>query len=154
MRRFFSIWRHPADLVDHAGITLQNVPNREYTLRLFVENEEIELQKTDNRSWTPAQRQYALCFLTTLIRLRLCVCRDVSSVSEMRAEIQMRSGHSFWARIRQNSDVIDIQGLLKNYWDSTEHEFTIPSQSWPPTSPPISDTEAQRPFPLENTMGI
>ena len=40
----------------------------------------------------------------------------------------MKSGHSFWVKIRQNSDVIDIQALLKHYWDSTEHEFTIPSQ--------------------------
>ena len=66
----------------------------------------------------------------------------------------MRSGHSIWAKIRQNSDVIDIQGLLNNYWGSTEHEFTVPSQLRPPTSPPISDREAQRPLPLENTMGV
>ena len=26
------------------------------------------------------------------------------------------------------------QGLLKEYWDSNEHEFTVPSQSRPPTS--------------------
>ena len=50
------------DLAILTEITLQDVPDREYTLRLFVENEEIELQKTANRSWTPAKRQYALRF--------------------------------------------------------------------------------------------
>ena len=34
-----------------------------YTLRLFVENVEKELQNKDNHTWTPAQRQYVLCFL-------------------------------------------------------------------------------------------
>ena len=65
MRRFASIWHHSADLGHHPEIILQNVPDREYTLRLFVENEETELQKTANRSWTPAQRQYARYFLAT-----------------------------------------------------------------------------------------
>ena len=48
----------------------------------------------------------------------------------MRVDIQMRFGHSFWTKTRQNNDVIgiDIQGLLKEYWNSTEHEFTVPSQ--------------------------
>ena len=50
----------PADLDRLTVITLQDVPNREYTLKLFTENEEIEIQKTANRSWTPAKRQYAL----------------------------------------------------------------------------------------------
>ena len=71
----------------------------------------------------------------------------------MRAEIQMRTGHSFWAKIRQNSDIIDIQALLESYWGSTEHEFTVSSQSQPLTSLLISDREAQRPLPLESTMG-
>ena len=66
----------------------------------------------------------------------------------------MRSGHSFWAQIRRNSDLIDTQALLKLYWDSTEQEFTVTGQPRPPMSPPISDTEAQSPFPLESTMGI
>ena len=55
----------------------------------------------------------------------------------MRAEIQMRSGHSVWAKTRQAYDIINIQGLLNQYWDSTEHEFMVPSQSRPPTSPPF-----------------
>ena len=55
----------PADLAYLTEITLRDIPNRDYSLRLFVENEEIELQKTANRSWTPAKRQYALSFLLT-----------------------------------------------------------------------------------------
>ena len=68
MRRFALLWRYTADLGHHTEITLQDVPNREYTLRLFVENEETELQKTGNRSWTPAERQYVLGFLTMYTR--------------------------------------------------------------------------------------
>ena len=66
--RFAPISRHTADLDHYTEIILQDVPNREYMLRLFVENEEIELQKTSNRSWTPAERQYASCFLSTYTR--------------------------------------------------------------------------------------
>ena len=93
-------------------------------------------------------------FLTRYTRRTLYVCRDVSSISKIRAEIQMRTGHSFWAKIREKSDVVDIQGLLKEYWDSTEHELTVPSQSQPPKCPPVSDREAQRPLRLESTMDI
>ena len=55
--------------------------------------------------------------------------RDVSSFSQMRAKIQMKTGHSFLAKTGQNSGIIDTQGLLKEYWDSAKHEFTVPSQS-------------------------
>jgi hypothetical protein len=33
----------------------------------------------------------------------------------MRAEILTRSGHSFWAKDRQASDVIDLQPLFDDY---------------------------------------
>ena len=55
--RFAPIWHHIADLPHHTDITLQDVPNRVYTLKLFVGNEEVELEKTGNRSWTLTQRQ-------------------------------------------------------------------------------------------------
>ena len=45
----------------------------------------------------------------------------------MRAKIQMKTGHSIWAKRGQNTVVVDIQGLLKQYWDSDKHEFTVPS---------------------------
>ena len=34
----------------------------------------------------------------------------------------MGSGHLFWAKMRQNSDVTDIRELLEEYLDSTEHD--------------------------------
>ena len=40
-------------------LTLQDIPNREYTLKLFIENERVELQQKDNRTWAPAPRPYA-----------------------------------------------------------------------------------------------
>ena len=49
---------YTTDPGEHSDITLQNALNREYTLRLFVENEEIELQTQDYRSWSPVQRPY------------------------------------------------------------------------------------------------
>ena len=152
--RFPSFSHQTADLGHHTEITLQDVPNREYTLRLFLENEEREIQKTDNRSWTPVQRQYARYFLARYTHRTLYMYRDVSSISKIRAELQMRSGHSFWAKIRQKSDTVDIQELLKEYWDSTEHELTIPSQSQRPECPLVSDRGAQRPLRLESTMDI
>ena len=55
----------------------------------------------------------------------------------MRVEINMRTGHSFWAKNRQNSDVINIQELLKDYWGSKERVLTVLSQSRPLTGPSI-----------------
>ena len=56
--RFSHVLPHTPNLSDHTEINLQDVPNREYMLKLFVKNEEIELQRTGDRSWTPAERQY------------------------------------------------------------------------------------------------
>ena len=63
--RFPSFSHHTTDLGYHTDITLKDVPDGQYTLRLFVENEEREVQKTADRSWTPAQRQYARSLLAT-----------------------------------------------------------------------------------------
>ena len=62
----------------------------------------------------------------------------------MRAEIRMRSGHSFWAKNRLAIEMIDIQALFNDYWGSNKHEFTVSSMSSSPTSPLVSDHEAQR----------
>jgi hypothetical protein len=51
------------DLTQHPELTLQDTLGRECTLRLFVENQESELQSEDNQTWTPVQRQYGPCFL-------------------------------------------------------------------------------------------
>jgi len=94
---------------------------------------EIALQSTDNRTWTPAERLYVPSFPTTYTNQRLCVCRDVSLTPEMRVAIQVKSGHLIWAKYRQMSKVIDVEELLNDYWGSTKHEFTVPSQSRSPT---------------------
>ena len=57
VRRFISIIPdHTADFGQPTDIILQGVLNREYRLRLFVENVEIELHTVDNQTWTPSQR--------------------------------------------------------------------------------------------------
>ena len=66
MRRFASISRHTTDLAHHTDVTLQGVPNRDYTLKLFAENKEIKLQETVNRSWALAEPQYVIYFLMTI----------------------------------------------------------------------------------------
>ena len=57
------------------------------------------------------------------------MCRGVSPTSEMRAEIQMKIGHLFWAKHRLASEVIDLQALYNEYWSTSKHVFTVPSQS-------------------------
>ena len=92
-------------------------------------NQEIELQKEGNRTWTLAQRPYVPCFLTTYTHSRLCMCREISPISEIRTEVQRITGNLFWAKSRQANDAIDLQDLFDNYWSSNKHEFTVPSQS-------------------------
>ena len=58
-------FRPTADFGQHTEIALQGAPNRDHTLRLFIENEELELQTQDNQTWTPAQRPYVRFFFTT-----------------------------------------------------------------------------------------
>src|SRR5258708_20816426 len=57
----FNLGPHP-HFVYHIEITLQEIPESKYRLQLFVENEKIELQKKDDRTWAPAQRLYVLSF--------------------------------------------------------------------------------------------
>ena len=64
------------------------------------------------------------------INLSLCVCRDISSISEMRAEIQMRTGDSFWAKNRQDDNAVHLQ-CLNDYWGAAEHDLTVSCQPRP-----------------------
>jgi len=80
------------------------------------------------------------------------MCRDISPTSEIRAEIQMKSGHLFWTKYREKSDVIDLQAVFSDYWTSIKREFTVESQPESPTSPLISDGEMQKALTLENTV--
>ena len=62
-----------------------------------------------------------------------CLYRDVSPTSQIRTEVRMKRGHSFWAKYRETSEVIDLDGLFSDYWSSSNHEFTVLSQSFSPT---------------------
>lgn len=136
-------------------ITLQGVPHRQYTLRLFVENEERELLKNDNYTWRPLQRQYVLYFPHTYTHQWLCMYRDVSSTTQIRAGIRMKLGHSFWTRYREADAVIELDGLLSDYWDSNNHEFIVLGKSLFPTSPRTSsDRERQRLLSLESIVAL
>ncbi len=50
----------------------------------------------------------------------------------------MKSGHSVWAKYREASEFIDLNGLFSDYWSSNNHEFTVMSQLSSPSSPRIS----------------
>ena len=154
MRRFASIYIHIAHFRRHADITLQDVPNREYTLRVFVENVEREIQRKDNYTWTLAQRPYVRYFANTCTYRWVFVCRDVSPTSQVRAEARMKSGHSVWTKYREASEIIDLHGVFNDYWTSNDHEFTVLSQSLSPRSPRISNWEGQRVLSLESIMGL
>ena len=135
VRLFTSIYIHTSHFSKHTEITLQGVPNREYTLRLFVENAERELQKKDDHTWTPVQRQYVPYFLNTYVRLT--GGRDICPTSQIRAEVRMKRKFSTWHwEARQ---VIDLHGLFSDYWSSSNNEFTILGQSLSPTGALRSD---------------
>ena len=134
MWRFTSIYIHTSHSSKHTDITLKDVPNRQYTLRLSVENVERALQKKDDHTWTPAQRLYVPYFPNTYTNWWVSMYRDVSPTSQIRAEVRMKSGHSFWAKHREASEVIELDGLFRNYWSSNDHEFTVLSQSLSPTA--------------------
>ena len=132
MRQFTSIYTHTAHFGYHTEIALQGVPNRAYTLRLFIDNVEREVQRKDNHTWTPAQRPYVPYYPYTYTHWWMCVYRDVSPTSQIRAEVRMKSGHSVWAKYREAGEVIELDGLFSDYWSSNHHEFTILSQSLSP----------------------
>ena len=49
--------------------------------------------------------------------------------SKLRVEIQMKSGHSVWAKYREVGELFDLDGLFSDYWSASKHEFTVLSQS-------------------------
>ena len=54
MWHFTSIYIHTTHFGSHTEITLQDIPNQAYTLRLSVENVEREVERKNNHTWTPA----------------------------------------------------------------------------------------------------
>ena len=78
------------------------------------------------------------------------MCRCLSPTSKIRAEIQLTSGHAFWAKHRQGSATINLKSIFDDYWSSSKQEFVISSQ-WlcSPTRPFLLNKEAQASFKLE-----
>jgi len=131
---------------------VQDIPDLKYKLVLFVGSEAIELETEDNRTWTPVQRPYVPRLLTTCTHRSLCVYRDISPISHMRIEIQIKSGPLPWAKKVQNIKEIDMKKPFDEYWASKKHELTVPGWSSSLTGPLISDREAQRWLSLENIV--
>ena len=123
---------------------MQDIPDLKYKLVLFVGSEQIELERKDNRTWTPVQRPYVLRLLTSSAHRSLCVYRDISPTSNLRVEIRIKSGHLHWAKKNQNIKEIDIQKPFNEYWTSGEHELTVLGRSSSQTRSLISDRGAQR----------
>ena len=139
MRRFTSVYVYTAHFGQHTDITLKDIPNREYTLGLFVENVGVELHRKDNHTWTPVQRQYVLYFVfaNTYTHWCICMCRDVSPTTHIRTEVRMKIGHSILAKYRDASKAICLQGLFNNYWNPGSHDLTVLGWSLSPTVPHI-----------------
>jgi len=74
--------------------------------------------------------------------------------SKLRTGIEMRGGHLIWAKNRQANEMIDLQALFNDYWNSNENEFTVPSQSGSRRGPHISDRGGQRSLSLESIAGL
>ena len=97
----------------------------------------------DNHAWTPAQRQYVHYFPNTYTNEWIRVYREVSPTSQIRADVRMKSGHSVWAKYREASEVIDLDGLFDDYWSSNKDNFTVLSQSLSLPSPIRSDQKGR-----------
>jgi hypothetical protein len=59
----------------------------------------------------------------------------------MRVEIQVRSGLLQLGKKEQGSGEIDFPALFNDYWNTTAHNFLVPSQLEPPTGLLIADRE-------------
>jgi hypothetical protein len=53
----------------------------------------------------------------------------------------MRKAYAPWAKWKQTGNEIDIELLFNDYWNTSDHEFTASSQSWPGNRPLMSDRE-------------
>ena len=80
------------------------------------------------------------------------IYRDVSPTSKIQIEVGKKSGHSFWAKNREASGVIELHGLFNDYWNSEKREFLVMSQSSSATSPRISLIEGQSLLSLESIV--
>jgi len=72
------------------------------------------------------------------------VYREISPTSQVRIEIQMKSGHLPWAKKDRNVKEIGLEKLFDEYWTSEVHGLTVPGRSYSSTGLLISDRETQR----------
>src|SRR5258706_966927 len=104
---------------------------------------------------TPGHQFNASMSLTSPIRAHihsLTGGRDICPTSQIRAEVRIKK---FWARHREARQVIDLNEVFREYWSSSDNEFTVLSQSFTPKpSPRRSDWEEQRPLSLESIVGL
>jgi len=54
---------HTTDFGQHTEITLQDIPKHRLTPRLFVGNQESDLQRKDNLTWASVPPLYVTCLL-------------------------------------------------------------------------------------------
>ena len=66
----------------------------------------------------------------------------------------MKSSNGFWAKYREKSGVIDLQEVFDPYWNSSEHEFIVPSQSSHQLGPLVSDMGIQRSLISESIISL
>ena len=155
MRRFTSISAPTADLRHHTGITLQVVPKMKHALRLLVDNEERTLRRINIGTWEPTQPLYALVSLIRTLDLSVFLCRDVSPTSQIRVQLQAKSGLFPLGNKEQGSKEIDCQELFMDYWNTTVHEFPVQGQSESHQSVLSSLTgRAQRTLSLGNIVAL
>ena len=93
---------------------------------MIVENVERELQKQDDHTWTPVQRQYVPYFPNAFVH-SLTRGRDICPTSQIRAEVRMKK--KFSARHWEARQVIDLDGLFSDYWTSSNNELAVLGQS-------------------------
>ena len=47
----------------------------------------------------------------------------------MRVNVRTKTGHLVLAKARQMNELIDLQGIFKDYWNSDKRLFTLQCQS-------------------------
>ena len=134
---------------------MRDIPDLKYKVELFVGSKAIELQwNKDNQTWAPVHRPYVPHPFIKITHRSLCVYRDIYPTSDVRVEIQIKSGRLSWGQKDRNTKKIDIKKFFNEYWTSEQHNPTIPGRSFSQTSLLSTDGEAQWGLPLEIIVAI
>ena len=84
----------------------------------------------------------------------MCVCRDVSPTTRIRAELRTKIGHAVWTKYHVASKDIHLQGLFNDYWNPENDNLTVLGWSSSPPAPVSSDRERQSLLSLENMVAL